>query len=142
MELLTLACLDHLPSVAVAFVADGTGLCGTSVADQWALRRELREKYGARIPWVDVLTKTDLLREEYGLAGGAGGSGEEEGKRRGDGGGGGVAERSDSVDAEPAVVSTPEELSAALPRAVKVSTPEGFGLDELKEVVMEAMEDL
>lgn len=134
MELLTLACLDHLPRVAVAFVADGTGLCGTSVEDQWALRQELREKYGARIPWVDVLTKVDLLTEEYGIGG-------EEGRERL----GGVAERrcSDSLDEnEPEVVSTPEELSAALPRAVRVSTPEGLGLDELKEAVMEAMEDL
>ena len=141
MELLTLACLDHLPSVAVAFVCDGTGLCGTSVEDQWALRRELRGRYGAKIPWVDVLTKADLLEEEYGVkVGGADKAGE--GKRRG-----GVAERrSDSADVddgkEPAVVRTPEELSAALPRAVRVSTPRGFGLDELKEVVMEAMEDL
>lgn len=132
MELLTLACLDHLPRVAVAFVADGTGLCGTSVEDQWALRQELREKYGARIPWVDVLTKADLLTEEYGI---------DEGRERL---GGGVAERSsDSLDEnEPEVVSTAEELSAALPRAVKVSTPEGLGLDELKEAVMAAMEDL
>ena len=137
MELLTLACLDHLPRAAVAFVTDGTGLCGTSVEDQWALRQELRRKYGARIPWVDVLTKADLLRGEYGLGEGA------EGGRRGGGGGGGggVAERSDAGD-EGLVVRTPQELSAALPRAVRVSTPEEFGLDELKEAVMEAMEDL
>ena len=77
MELLTLACLDHLPRAAVAFVTDGTGLCGTSVEDQWALRQELRRKYGARIPWVDVLTKADLLRGEYGL-----GEGAEGGRRR------------------------------------------------------------
>lgn len=37
MERLTLAALAHLPTAAV-FVADLTGSCGTSVADQWAIR--------------------------------------------------------------------------------------------------------
>jgi nucleolar GTP-binding protein len=37
MERLTLACLEHLPTV-VLFVADLTGECGTSVADQWKIR--------------------------------------------------------------------------------------------------------
>ena len=136
MELLTLACLDHLPRAAVAFVSDGTGLCGTSVEDQWALRQELRGKYGARIPWVDVLTKADLLREEYYGFDSEGG-----GKGNGNQNKGGVAERSDAVD-ESLVVRSAEELFRALPKAVRVSTPEGLGLDELKEAVMEAMEDL
>ncbi len=37
MERLTLACLQHLPTV-VLFVADLTGECGTSVSDQWKIR--------------------------------------------------------------------------------------------------------
>ncbi len=37
MERLTLACLQHLPT-AVLFVADLTGQCGTSAADQWRIR--------------------------------------------------------------------------------------------------------
>jgi hypothetical protein len=37
MERLTLACLQHLPT-AVLFVADLTGECGTSVANQWQIR--------------------------------------------------------------------------------------------------------
>ena len=37
MERLTLACLHHLPS-AVLFVLDLTAQCGTSVADQLAIR--------------------------------------------------------------------------------------------------------
>lgn len=37
MERLTLASLQHLPT-AVLFVADLTGECGTSVADQWRIR--------------------------------------------------------------------------------------------------------
>ena len=38
MERLTLACLQHLPT-AVLFVADLTGECGTTVGNQWAIRR-------------------------------------------------------------------------------------------------------
>lgn len=37
MERLTLASLQFLPT-AVLFVADLTGECGTSVADQWEIR--------------------------------------------------------------------------------------------------------
>lgn len=37
MERLTLAALAYLPTAAV-FVTDLTGDCGTSVADQWAIR--------------------------------------------------------------------------------------------------------
>jgi len=37
MERLTLACLQHLPT-AVLFVADLTGECGTTVANQWLIR--------------------------------------------------------------------------------------------------------
>ena len=37
MEHLTLACLQHLPT-AVLFVTDLTGECGTTVANQWAIR--------------------------------------------------------------------------------------------------------
>ena len=40
MERLTLAALAHLPTAAV-FVTDLTGDCGTSVSDQWAIRRAL-----------------------------------------------------------------------------------------------------
>lgn len=37
MELLTLAALDCLPT-SVLFVMDLTEECGTSIADQWAIR--------------------------------------------------------------------------------------------------------
>lgn len=37
MERLTLACLQHLPTM-VLFVSDLTGDCGTSVANQWRIR--------------------------------------------------------------------------------------------------------
>lgn len=53
MERLTLASLQHLPT-AVLFVADLTGECGTSVADQWRIRwawglwGEVRDEWGTR----------------------------------------------------------------------------------------------
>lgn len=40
MERLTLAALAYLPTAAV-FVTDLTGDCGTSVADQWAIRCDM-----------------------------------------------------------------------------------------------------
>jgi hypothetical protein len=41
MERLTLAALAYLPTAAI-FVTDLTGDCGTSVADQWAIRCDWR----------------------------------------------------------------------------------------------------
>lgn len=66
MERLTLACLQHLPT-AVLFVADLTGACGTTVANQWAIRYPNCSCYGnltnkAGIPnglvvlWLSCLT--------------------------------------------------------------------------------------
>ena len=62
MERLTLASLEHLPT-AVLFVADLTEECGTSVKDQWAIRCELKRKFPDK-PWIDVISKSDLLEEE------------------------------------------------------------------------------
>eukprot|EP00897_Mesotaenium_endlicherianum_P007913 jgi/Mesen1/714/ME000109S_10936 len=59
MERLTLAALTHLPT-AVLFVHDLTGECGTSVADQYKLYCELKERYKQR-PWLDAVSKADLL---------------------------------------------------------------------------------
>ena len=64
MEQLTIAALEHLPTV-VLFVADGTGTCGTSVAAQWSLRTELRARFPQK-PWVDILSKADLLAADSG----------------------------------------------------------------------------
>jgi len=61
MESLTIASLQHLPT-AVVFVADLSGLSGdakSSVEDQCAVRRELRERFPRR-PWLDVVSKADL----------------------------------------------------------------------------------
>lgn len=62
MERLTLACVAHLPEAAVLFVADLTEGCGASVAQQWRVRRRLREAFPDRA-WVDVISKGDLLQE-------------------------------------------------------------------------------
>lgn len=61
MEALTLAALQHLPT-AVCYVLDLTGAAGSkcsSVADQLALRREVRARFPRR-PWIDVVSKVDL----------------------------------------------------------------------------------
>lgn len=86
MELLTLASLQHLPTL-VMFVVDLTETCGTSAAVQWKIRHaldtvlradfefhggnehgtmigiyrcELRDRFGGK-PWLDVISKQDLL---------------------------------------------------------------------------------
>ncbi|MEW5302207.1 MAG: hypothetical protein WDW36_005010 [Sanguina aurantia] len=59
MEQLTLAALGCLPT-SVLFVMDLTEECGTSVADQWAIRNELRARFPGK-PWVDVFSKSDML---------------------------------------------------------------------------------
>ena len=50
MERLTLASVAHLPT-CVMYVTDLTGLCGTSAADQLAIREDLKQQFpGARPP--------------------------------------------------------------------------------------------
>lgn len=61
MERLTIACMAHLPT-SIMFVMDLTGECGTSVATQWQIRADLRARFAAK-PWLDVLTKQDMLRD-------------------------------------------------------------------------------
>ena len=60
IERLAIATLEHLPVCAV-FVTDLSGLSGTSVEDQLALRNELRERFASRRPWLDVLSKCELV---------------------------------------------------------------------------------
>lgn len=54
MERLTLASLEHLPT-AVLFVTDLTAQCGTSVADQWAIRWVEGEQGAASRPQVGAV---------------------------------------------------------------------------------------
>ena len=63
MEMLTLAALDYLPTYIV-YVFDLTEECGTSAADQWDIRTELRQRYAGRA-WIDVLSKADMLGDVF-----------------------------------------------------------------------------
>ncbi|GLC36316.1 hypothetical protein PLESTB_000774700 [Pleodorina starrii] len=66
MEQLTLAALGCLDT-AVLFVLDLTEECGTSVDDQWAIRQEVRARFPDR-PWIDVLSKADMLQDVFAAA--------------------------------------------------------------------------
>lgn len=60
LECMTLAVLEHLPSVAV-YVLDLTGRagCGMSVSDQLSVRNEVRHQFPC-IRWIDVFSKADV----------------------------------------------------------------------------------
>eukprot|EP00882_Tetradesmus_deserticola_P030021 GHRQ01033675.1.p1 GENE.GHRQ01033675.1~~GHRQ01033675.1.p1 ORF type:complete len:159 (+),score=91.91 GHRQ01033675.1:371-847(+) len=132
MELLTLAALQHLPS-SVVFVADLTEECGTSVADQWAIRRELRARFPAK-PWLDVLSKSDLLQDVWQLA-------EQQQQQphpnssssSGAGVLGGAAAA--AADVQDAV-----QFAAALPGAVRVSSVTEQGLVQLQEGLVQMLQ--
>jgi GTPase Era involved in 16S rRNA processing len=119
MELLTLAALQYLPS-SVMFVADLTEECGTGVAEQWLIRQELKDRFPHK-PWVDVLSKADLLEDVWQEAAAVQQQQEQqEQQEQGRGDGEGIH---DSEEVQTAV-----QFAAALPEAVKVSslTEEGF----------------
>jgi hypothetical protein len=143
MELLTLAALQHLPS-SVVFVADLTEECGTSVADQWAIRRELRARFPAK-PWIDVLSKADLLlevwevveqqqlqqqqqqqRSEHSSSSSSSSSSAEDGD--------GIAAAGDD-DVQDAV-----QFAAALADAVRVSSVTEQGLGQLQEGLVQMLQ--
>lgn len=116
MELLTLAALEHLPS-SVLFVADLTEECGTSVREQWAIREELRRRYPDK-PWLDALSKADLLGDVWSRADAAAAAG-----------GGGV----------PGDVQDAEDFARALPNAVRVSSLTQQGLQKLQTQLLEVL---
>jgi nucleolar GTP-binding protein len=124
MERLTLASLAHLPTV-VMFVADLTGACGTPVAKQWAIRDELRARFPGK-PWLDVLSKADLLEEEFdeadALAAVAGGAAGAPAFGRGKSAGGADA---DAV-----------AFAAAAHGALRVSSLTGGGIEGLKDAML------
>ncbi len=125
MERLTLASLQYLPT-AVLFVADLTGECGTSVADQWAIRKELRERFEGK-PWLDVLSKADLLEEEFGEADDRN-----------------IAKNSSNTNnenVEVGVVNDAIDFAAAVPLAQRVSSLTGHGIDTLKESMLFMLEE-
>lgn len=112
---MTLATVAHLPAV-VLYVADAVGPSGSTPAAQWAVRTALRAAAGPTAPWIDVLSKADLL-EEAGLGGGECG-----------------------VMAPPPTVEGPSDLVASLPAAVRVCASTGDGLDELKARILAGFE--
>lgn len=139
MERLTLACLQHLPT-AVLFVADLTGQCGTSVADQWRIREELRQRFPGK-PWVDVLSKADLLEEELDAAdqllGAAGAAGTHTQQQQ--------QVQQQQQGQQPASQQQPPvsdalQFAAALPAALRVSSTSGEGVDALKLAMLQMLE--
>ena len=60
IEKLAIATLEHLPT-CVVFVFDLSGLCGTSVSDQLAIREDLHARFAHRRPWLDVMSKSELV---------------------------------------------------------------------------------
>lgn len=126
MELLTLAALQYLPS-SVMFVADLTEECGTSVADQWLIRAELKQRFPDK-PWVDVLSKADLLQEVWDGAAAARHEQQHQQQQQGLGPAG-----EDGGGVQGAV-----QFAAALQDAVRVSsvTEEGFGQLQEELVVL------
>jgi nucleolar GTP-binding protein len=126
MERLTLASLQYLPT-AVLFVADLTGECGTSVADQWRIRADLRARFAGK-PWLDVLSKADLLEEEFDAADEAAG-------------GAAAGEPVFSGEAGPNVVAHSVAFAAAVPSALRVSSLSGGGIDGLKAGMLRMLEE-
>lgn len=118
MERLTLACLQHLPS-HVLFVMDLTGECGTSLADQWAIRHDVHSMFPGK-PWLDVFSKADLLEEELDEA----------------------QERLAAGATGPQSPGNAVELAMALPHALRVSSLTGDGMEELKESILETMQQV
>jgi nucleolar GTP-binding protein len=126
MERLTLASLEYLPT-AVLFVTDLTGHCGTSPADQWRIRGELKGRFEGK-SWVDVFSKADLLTDVFEQAAelaitttwkkGNGNRNERE------------------------VCSAVEYAAMLEGEAHKVSSLTGDGIDELKVAMIEAIKPI
>ena len=66
IEKLAIATLEHLPT-CVVFVTDLSGLCGTTVKDQLAIREDLRERFAHRRPGLDVMSKSELVPQLGGV---------------------------------------------------------------------------
>jgi len=123
MEMLTVASLAYLPT-SVMFVVDLTEQCGTTAANQWKIRCELRRRFSDK-PWVDVISKTDLLTE---LLAEADAMPPLE-----------AAAGADAVAVD-ALVGSPLELARALPGAQRVSSVTGGGIEALQDSVLAMVE--
>ncbi|KAL4859859.1 Nucleolar GTP-binding protein 1 [Chlorella vulgaris] len=149
MERLTLACLQHLPT-AVLFVVDLTGECGTTVANQWHIREELRARFPGK-PWVDAFSKADLLEEEFDEADvqraggqiarqqqqctGAGGTGVGTSAARAEDG---CPPARNEAGEQPAVDAV--QFAVRVPGALRVSSTSGSGVDDLKAAMLRMLE--
>ena len=60
IEKLAIATLEHLPT-CVVFVFDLSGLCGTTVEDQLAIRADLKKRFAHKRPWLDVMSKSSMV---------------------------------------------------------------------------------
>lgn len=92
--------------------------------DQWLIRAELRSRFPEK-PWLDVLSKSDMLAEELAAA-------DARIAAAGAGGGG---------DDVPAGVEDAVDYAAALPAAVRASSITRSGIPELKVAVMRMLEE-
>ena len=102
-------------------------------------RADLRAKFPDK-PWLDVLSKADMLEEEFdaaderhaaqhaAAAGGSDGSGSGDGSREGEGGAAAAA----AGEPAPAGAASAVEFAAALPGALRVSSLTGAGVEDLK----------
>jgi nucleolar GTP-binding protein len=113
IEKLAIATLEHLPT-CVVFVTDLSGLCGTTVEDQLSIREDLFDRFARKRPWLDVMSKSELVPQLGGAL-----SPDLEG----------LWGEEDAAEAE---------KTAAFLRsqgALSVSAEEDVGLEELREVI-------
>ncbi|CAD7695087.1 unnamed protein product [Ostreobium quekettii] len=114
MEMLTLSALQHLPT-SVVFVLDLTEDCGTSLADQWRIRQEMKGRFENKI-WLDVLSKADLLEDEFA-----------EGDKM----------TQEATSRDPCAGAA--QMASCLPDAFRISTVSGRGIAEMKKGIVSAL---
>lgn len=134
MELLTLAALQHLPS-SVMFVADLTEECGTSVADQWLIRQELKQRFPSK-PWVDVLSKADLLQVVWQEVKQQQQQGQQQEQQHHSS----HRDSSCSSSSSDGIVQHAVQYAAALQQAVRVSSVTEQGLQQLQQQLVELLQ--
>lgn len=124
MEKLTLASLQYLRT-SVLFVIDLTGECGTSLIDQWRIREELLTRFPEK-PWIDVFSKSDILREQFIEADHLIKTGAFE-------------TIAHDIEHDKKSKLEPAELACMIPNASRVSSMSGDGIDELKSQMLGMM---
>lgn len=111
-------------------------LAGTSLADQWVIREEVRARFPGK-PWIDVFSKEDMLHtvlktpSEPDVSISAAQAEENNGKRDY-----GVQEASQPEDTG---VRTAPEMVARLPGALRVSSLTHNGLSQLQQSIVDML---